>query len=63
MGPYAEIIPGISVNSEADLIQNLDQLDNQQIRNRRLYWLHLTSFESSSYCEKVFKCMTQEYRG
>lgn len=63
MGPYAEIIPGLSVNSQADLINNLDHLDNQQLANRRLYWLHLTSFSSDSYCENVFKCMTREYRG
>lgn len=64
MGPYAEITPGICVNSEDELIRNLDQLDNQQIANRRLYWLHLTNqVHGDSYCENVFKYMTQEYRG
>ena len=63
MGPYSEITPGISVNSEQELIDNLDHLDNQQIANRRLYWLHLTSQVKGPYCEKVFKYMTQEYRG
>ena len=64
MGPYAEITPGICVNSEDELIRNLDQLDNQQIANCRLYWLHLTNqVHGDSYCENVFKYMTQEYRG
>ena len=63
MGPYSEITPGISVNSEQELIDNLAHLDNQQIANRRLYWLHLTSQVKGPYCEKVFKYMTQEYRG
>lgn len=64
MGPYAEITPGICVNSEDELIRNLDQLDNQQIANRRLYWLHLTNqVHGDSYCENAFKYMTQEYRG
>ncbi len=64
LGPYAEIVPGICINSEQDLINNLDHLDNQQIANRRLYWLHLTSqVQDDSYCENVFKYMTQEFRG
>ena len=64
MGPYAEITPGINVNSEAELINNLDHLDNQQLANRRLYWLHLTNqVHGDSYCENVFNYMTQEYRG
>ena len=64
MGPYSEITPGISVNSEQELINNLDHLDNQQIVNRRIYWLNLTNqVHGDSYCENVFKYMTQEYRG
>ena len=64
LSPYDEITPGICVNSEAELINNLDHLDNQQIVNRRLYWLHLTSeAKGDSYCQNVFEYMTQEYRG
>lgn len=59
MGPYEEITPGISVNSQRELIQNLDQLDNQQIKNRRLYWCDLTNqVKGDNYCENAFKCMT-----
>lgn len=62
MGPYSEITPGINVNSQRELVAKLDQLDNQQLVNRRLYWLHLTSqVKADSYCEQVFNYMTQEY--
>lgn len=64
LSPYDEITPGISVNSQTELIKNLDHLDNQQIRNQRLYWLHLISqVKGESYCKNVFDYMTQEYRG
>lgn len=64
MGPYSEITPGINVNSQRELVANLDQLDNQRLVNRRLYWLHLTSqVKADSYCEQVFNYMTQGYWG
>ncbi len=54
MGPYEDIIPGINVNSQRDLISNLDHLDNRQLRNLRLYWLNLTDqVNSDSYCDKI----------
>lgn len=62
MGPYEEITPGICVNSQKELLANLDQLDNQQIRNRRLYWLHLTNqIKKDNYCEQMFNFMTREF--
>lgn len=58
LGPYEEITPGICVNSQNELIRNLPQLDNQQLRNRRLYWLHLTNqVHGDNYCDKIFKYM------
>lgn len=60
MGPYEEITPGICINSQKEFIQNLDSLDNQQIRNRRLYWLDLTNqVKGDNYSEKVFDYMTK----
>ncbi|HBG91295.1 MAG TPA: hypothetical protein DDW47_04330, partial [Lactobacillus acetotolerans] len=62
MGPYEDIIPGINVNSQRDLISNLDHLDNRQLRNLRLYWLNLTDqVNSDSYCDKIFDFMTKGY--
>ncbi|WP_251716462.1 CDP-glycerol glycerophosphotransferase family protein [Lactobacillus agrestimuris] len=59
IGPYEEITPGICVNSQRELINNLDQLDNQQIINRRLYWLHLTDeVNGDDYCKRSFDFMT-----
>ncbi len=59
MGPYDEIAPGICVDSEEELLRNLGQLDNQQLRNRRLYWLHLTNqVKGHDYCDQIFKTMT-----
>lgn len=61
LGPYEEITPGICVNSEKELVANLDHLDNQQLGNRRLYWLHLTSqVKGGNYCERIFKAMTKQ---
>lgn len=60
MGPYREIIPGIAVDSQQELLSKLPQLDNQQIRNRRLYWLHLTQqVQSDHYCDQIFNYMTK----
>lgn len=62
MGPYEDIIPGINVNSQRDLISNLDHLDNRQLRNLRLYWLNLTDqVNADSYCDKIFDFMTKGY--
>lgn len=59
MGPYAEITPGISVRTQEELVKNLDHLDNQQLRNRRLYWLNLTDqVKSNDYCDLIFNYMT-----
>lgn len=63
MGPYEEITPGICVNSQTELIKTLSELDNQQIRNRRLYWLDLTNqIKGDNYCEQIFDYMTKRYR-
>ena len=60
MGPYEEITPGICVKSEDDLIKILSELDNQQIRNCRLYWLHLTNqVQGDNYCEQIFNYMVK----
>lgn len=60
MGPYAEVAPGILINSEAELLASLDHLDNQQLHNRRLYWLHLTDeVQGQNYCAKIFNYMTR----
>lgn len=60
LGPYEEITPGICVNSQAEFVQNLDSLDNQQIKNQRLYWLHMTSqVGGDNYSEQVFDYMTK----
>lgn len=60
MGPYEEITPGICVNSQKELLGNLDELDNRQIHNRRLYWLDLTNqVKGKNYCEQAFNAMTQ----
>ncbi|WP_281830057.1 MULTISPECIES: CDP-glycerol glycerophosphotransferase family protein [Lactobacillus] len=60
LSPYEEITPGIKVNSQAQLLEALKEPDNQQIRNRRLYWLHLTQeVKGENYCEKLFACMTK----
>lgn len=60
LGPYEEITPGICVNSQSELVQNLDSLDNQQIKNRRLYWLDLTNqVKGKNYSEQVFDYMTK----
>lgn len=62
MGPYEEITPGICVNSQTELLANLDHLDNQQLHNQRLYWLHLTNqIKKSNYCEQMFNFMTREF--
>lgn len=58
LGPYEEITPGICVNSQKQLLANLGQLDNQQLRNRRLYWLDLTNqVKGHNYCEQIFNYM------
>lgn len=58
LGPYEEITPGICVNSQKQLLANLGQLDNQQLRNRRLYWLDLTNqVRGHNYCEQIFNYM------
>lgn len=60
MGPYEEITPGICVKSEDDLIKILPELDNHQIRNCRLYWLHLTNqVQGDNYCEQIFNYMVK----
>lgn len=60
LGPYEEITPGICVNSQSEFVQNLDNLDNQQIKNRRLYWLDLTNqVKGKDYSEQVFDYMTK----
>ncbi|KRM33616.1 teichoic acid biosynthesis protein [Lactobacillus intestinalis DSM 6629] len=60
MGPYEEITPGICINSQEELLGNLDELDNRQIHNRRLYWLDLTNqVKGNNYCEQAFNAMTQ----
>ena len=62
IGPYEDIIPGINVNSQKDLINKLDHLDNRQLRNLRLYWLNLTDqVNADSYCDKIFDFMTKGY--
>ena len=60
MGTYEEITPGICVKSEDDLIKILPELDNHQIRNCRLYWLHLTNqVQGDNYCEQIFNYMVK----
>lgn len=60
MGPYEEITPGICVNSQRELIRNLSELDNNQLKNRRLYWLHLTDQVNSDHaCDLLFDYMTK----
>lgn len=60
LGPYEEITPGICVNTQSELINNLDSLDNQQLKNRRLYWLDLTNqVKGDNYSEQVFNYMTK----
>ena len=56
MGPYEEIVPGLCVKTQQELIKALVMPD--QFSQKRHYWLNLTNeVQADSNCENVFKLL------
>lgn len=59
MGPYQEITPGVNVNSQAELMAALQNLNDEKYQKKRQYWHDLTNqIQGEEYCQKVFDYMT-----
>ncbi|WP_419513844.1 CDP-glycerol glycerophosphotransferase family protein [Lactobacillus kimbladii] len=59
MGPYEEIVPGVCVKTQQELIKALVMPD--QFSQKRHYWLNLTNeVQTDSNCENVFKLLKIE---
>lgn len=60
LGPYQEIVPGVSVKNEAELITSLKELDQDPAKSKRHYWHKMINqIPDQNYCEKTFNFMTK----
>ena len=56
MGPYEDVVPGICVKTQQELLEALDKPD--QFQQKRHYWLNLSNqVQADSNCENVVKLM------
>ena len=56
MGPYEDVVPGICVKTQQELLEALDKPD--QFQQKRHSWLNLTNqVQAESNCENVVKLM------
>ncbi|WP_278952631.1 CDP-glycerol glycerophosphotransferase family protein [Lactobacillus apis] len=56
MGPYEDVVPGICVKNQQELLEALDKSD--QFQQKRHYWLNLSNqVQAESNCENVVKLM------
>ncbi|MDF7639322.1 CDP-glycerol glycerophosphotransferase family protein [Lactobacillus sp. ESL0791] len=62
LGPYKEVVPGQCVETQAELLAGLQNLDNKKWQQKRAYWLALTDqVNSSNNCADIFAGMTGKY--
>lgn len=60
IGPYEEVVPGICVKTQMELLAGLSAPDRKQ--QKRQYWLHLTKqVQNESACAAVFALIANQY--
>lgn len=60
LGPYEEVVPGICVKTQAELLAGLSAPDRKQ--QKRQYWLHLTNqLQHESACAAIYTLMANQY--
>lgn len=60
LGPYEEVVPGICVKTQVELLAGLSAPDRKQ--QKRQYWLHLTNqVQHESACAAIYALMANQY--